>query len=90
MLAELRADHRGLTCGYYLDVPFAETLARHATKSGLAHVADAELRSWYRPLDLLPGGVETVIGAGSALETTIARVMNETGLVGLAGPEPAR
>lgn len=32
MLAQSRADHRGPTHGYYLDVPFAETLARHATE----------------------------------------------------------
>jgi hypothetical protein len=32
MLGRLRADHRGPTHHYYLDVPFDETLARHATK----------------------------------------------------------
>lgn len=32
MLAQLRVDHRGRAHGYYLDAPFAETLARHATK----------------------------------------------------------
>ncbi|QRV31735.1 kinase [Streptomyces californicus] len=83
MLAGLRTDHRGPTHGYYLDVPFAETVARHATKPIADEVHESHLREWYRPGDLLPGGVETVIGHDSALETTVERVMRETGLAGL-------
>ncbi|MET8722592.1 MULTISPECIES: AAA family ATPase [Streptomyces] len=87
MLARLRADHRGPTYGYYLDVPLAETLARHATKPIADEVDEALLREWYRPLDLLPGGVETVIGPGSGLSETVARILTETGLADLAPRE---
>lgn len=80
MLARLRADHRGPTHAYYLDVPFAETLVRHATKPIAHDVGEADLRDWYRPLDLLPGGAETVIGADSALADTVGRVLRDTGL----------
>ncbi|MGW1272964.1 AAA family ATPase [Streptomyces sp. NPDC002491] len=80
MLARLRADHRGPTHAYYLDVPFAETLVRHAAKPIAHDVGEADLRDWYRPLDLLPGGAETVIGADSALADTVGRVLRETGL----------
>ncbi|GHE08304.1 kinase [Streptomyces alanosinicus] len=83
MLTGLRADHRGPTHGYYLDVPFGETLARHATKPIAGEVGEAELRDWYRGRDLLPGGVETVIGADSSLAETVARIMRDTGLAGL-------
>ncbi|MER6070116.1 AAA family ATPase [Streptomyces sp. NPDC001817] len=83
MLARLRADHRGPTHGYYLDVPFDETLARHATKPIAGQVTEADLRDWYRQRDLLPGGVETVIGAGSSLPETVERIMRDTGLAGL-------
>ncbi|MFD7994862.1 AAA family ATPase [Streptomyces mexicanus] len=83
MLARLRADHRGQTHGYYLDVPFEETLARHATKPIADDVDETRLRDWYRPRDLLPGGVETVIGADSALQETIDRIMLDTGLARL-------
>ncbi|CBG67560.1 kinase [Streptomyces sp. LBUM 1478] len=83
MLARLRTDHRGPTHGYYLDVPFAETLARHATKSFAQDVGEKELREWYRPGDLLPGGVETVIGVDSTLQETVDRIMAETGLAHL-------
>ncbi|MEU9378360.1 AAA family ATPase [Streptomyces sp. NPDC048255] len=87
MLARLRADHRGPTHGYYLDVPFEVTLARHATKPIADDVSASELCSWYRPLDLLPGGVETVIGAASALDETVGRILHDTGLAGLPARE---
>ncbi|EFL32911.1 conserved hypothetical protein [Streptomyces viridochromogenes DSM 40736] len=80
MLAGLRADHRGPTHGYYLDVPFAQTLVRHATKPIADDVHEGQLRDWYRPHDLLPGGVETVVGADSGLHETVDRIMRETGL----------
>ncbi|MFF7364063.1 AAA family ATPase [Streptomyces sp. NPDC008125] len=80
MLARLRSDHRGPTHGYYLDVPFEETLRRHATKPIAEVVGADDLLSWYRPLDLLPGGTETVVGASSALADTVDRVLRESGL----------
>ncbi|WP_210570925.1 AAA family ATPase [Streptomyces sp. GESEQ-4] len=87
MLARLRRDHRGPTHAYYLDVPFAETLARHATKPIADEVDESQLRDWYRTLDLLPGGIETVIGADSTLAATVDRIMAETGLTGLPALE---
>ncbi|WP_107416225.1 AAA family ATPase [Streptomyces sp. CdTB01] len=87
MLAQLCADHRGPSHGYYLDVPFSETLARHATKPIADDVDAAELRDWYRPQDLLPGGLETVIDAASSLNDTVDRIMNDTGLAHLPAME---
>ncbi|MGW6717957.1 AAA family ATPase [Streptomyces sp. NPDC054995] len=83
MLARLRADHRGPTHGYYLDVPFAETLARHATKPIADEVDENQLRDWYRPRDVLPDGLETVIGPDSILDGTVDRIMLDTGLARL-------
>jgi hypothetical protein len=75
MIGGLLADYGDRAHCFYLDVPFEETLARHATKP-IADVVDGDrLRSWYRPLDLLPGGVETVIPASSTLTATVDRVM---------------
>ncbi|MDW6065111.1 kinase [Streptomyces sp. FXJ1.4098] len=87
MLARLRADHRGPTYGFYLDVPLEETLARHATKPQAEEYGEAEMRSWYRERDLLPGGIETVIGVHSTLAETVERIMLDTGLAGLSEPE---
>ncbi|MFR9722477.1 AAA family ATPase [Streptomyces sp. MS19] len=80
MLAALRRDHRGLTRHFYLDVPFAETLRRHATKPQAAEYGEREMRSWYRPLDLLPGGMETVVAAASTLAETVDRVLRDARL----------
>jgi hypothetical protein len=87
MLAQLRADHRGPTHGFYLHVPFAETLARHATKPIAHEVGETELSDWYRPLDLRPGGIETVVGADSTLAETVDRIMLDIGLAGLLALE---
>ncbi|MEV0740142.1 AAA family ATPase [Streptomyces sp. NPDC050549] len=86
MLAGLLADHPGRTHCYYLDVPFEETLARHATKPIADEVSEHQLREWYRPLDVLPGGVETVVPATSPLEETVRRVLCESGLRGALRP----
>ncbi|MFG2369564.1 kinase [Streptomyces mirabilis] len=87
MLTQLRADHRGPTHAYYLHVPFEQTLARHAIKPIANEVGEPQLRDWYRPLDLLPGGIETVIGADSTLAETVDRIMLGTGLAGLPALE---
>ncbi|MFJ9939720.1 AAA family ATPase [Streptomyces erythrochromogenes] len=87
MLAGLLRDHRGVSRCYYLDIPIEETLARHSSKADpdlLAQVTELDLRAWYRERDLLPGGVETVVGAGSTLAETVDRVLGDTGLLGLA------
>lgn len=80
MPAGLLAGHPGRTHCYSLDVPFEETLARHATKPIADEVTEDQLREWFTPLDLLPGGVETVVPAASALEETVDRVLHESGL----------
>lgn len=87
MLARLHTDHRSPTHGYYLDIPLQETLARHATKPQADEYGERELRDWYRPLDLLPDGNETIIGADSELEVTVDRVMLDTGLARLPAHE---
>ncbi|MEV8413134.1 AAA family ATPase [Streptomyces niveus] len=87
MLTRLHTDHRGPTHGYYLDIPLQETLTRHATKPQADEYGERELRDWYRPLDLLPGGNETIIGADSPLEATVDHVILDTGLARLPAHE---
>ena len=67
---------------YYLDVPFEETLRRHAGRPQAAEFGEAEMRSWYRERDLLPGGIEQIIPAASSLEDTVRLVMDGAGLAG--------
>ncbi|WP_051712029.1 kinase [Streptomyces sp. NRRL S-350] len=84
MLTRLVDDHRGITHCYYLDIPIDETLVRHASKTDpwylAAAVTERELRDWYREHDLLPGGIETIIGSDSSLRDTVDRIMRDTAL----------
>ncbi|MFF7330468.1 AAA family ATPase [Streptomyces sp. NPDC008150] len=80
MIDGLCRDHRGGTHLFYLDVPFTETLARHATKPIALDVTADQLRGWYRPLDLLPGGIERIVGAGSTVEATADLIVRTAGL----------
>ncbi|MFE4217851.1 M15 family metallopeptidase [Streptomyces sp. NPDC056844] len=93
MITSLVRDHRGVSRCYYLDVPLETTFARHASKADavyLEHVTDGHLASWYRELDLLPGGLETVLQACSTLEDTVARILHETDLASASPVPPPR
>ena len=63
MLARLRDNHKGRSLFYYIDVPFEETMRRHQCKPQVGEYGRAEMSSWYRAKDLLPGGWEQVITA---------------------------
>ena len=80
MLTSLISDHSERAFPYFLDVPFEESLLRHATKPQAADYGEAEMRDWFRGLDLLPGGIEQIIPVGSALEDTVAKLMTDAGL----------
>jgi hypothetical protein len=80
MLTALRDDHRGQSRFYYLDIPFEETIRRHATKPQAAEYGRAEMTAWYRDKDLIPGGFEQVIPQDMTLDRIVARVMEDSGL----------
>jgi hypothetical protein len=82
MLAALHRDHQSVARFYYLDVPFEETLRRHASRPQAAEFGEAEMRTWYRERDLLPGGIERIIAAASSLEGTVGLVMHDAGFAG--------
>jgi predicted kinase len=81
MLAGLARDHRGITSCFYLDVPFDETVRRHATKPQAAEYGEDKMRRWYRPLDLVPELEEHRVPASSSLEESIDLVIARSGLV---------
>ncbi|MEY9848309.1 energy-coupling factor transporter ATP-binding protein EcfA2 [Streptacidiphilus sp. BW17] len=86
MLGELSAAHTGPQHWFYLHAPLEVTVARHATKAQAAEYGDVQLREWYRELDLLPDGRETVIGPDSTAEQTLDRILQATGLLDLKAP----
>jgi predicted ABC-type ATPase len=79
MLRTLTADHQGLTLHYYYDIPFEETVVRHANRDWAHNVTADMMRDWYRAHDVLDGVDQVVIGPGSALEETIARILGDLG-----------
>ena len=81
MLASLASDHRGHTSAFYLDIPFAETVARHATKPVASEYGEDLMRAWYRPLDLVPELAEHRIDARSTLEQSVALIGAMSGLI---------
>jgi hypothetical protein len=87
MLTALRQDHRGTSRLYYLDIPFGETMRRHATKPRAAEYGLAGMSGWYREHGLLGADAEhVIIPAASSLGDTAERIMRETGL--RPRPEP--
>src|ERR1700716_1085116 len=75
--AELAEDHRGVSGFYYLDVSFAESLRRHATRPQAAEFGAEGMRGWYRHRDLLDVPGEQVIPETSTLQDTTARILGE-------------
>ena len=88
MLTALISDHQGLTRCYYFDVPFEETLRRHAAKPQAGKYGAAEMQAWYRELDLLPGGIEQVIPAEMPQDEVVRRIMADSGLAATAAQAP--
>ena len=80
MLSVLAADHRGTTCFAYLDIPWEETLSRHSTRAKAAEFGAEEMRGWFRPRDVLPGGCEHIIGAGSTVAESVDLLIARAGL----------
>lgn len=80
MLHRLHGDHQGQSRFFYFDVSFEETLRRHATKPQAAEYGEAEMRTWYRPRDVLPGVNECCILETTSLEEAVDLIMTESGI----------
>ena len=80
MLAGLARAYAESAYFYYLDIPFEETVRRHATRDKAAAFTAADMADWYKPRDLLEQPRETVIDQTSSLDATVQRILTETGL----------
>jgi predicted kinase len=65
---------------YYFDVPFEETLRRHATKPNAHEFGEKEMREWYEPNQLIGLAGEKIIPENSTFEKTVATILSDTGL----------
>ncbi|MEV0799277.1 AAA family ATPase [Kribbella sp. NPDC050281] len=80
MFAELARDYAGSAYFYYLDIPFDETVRRHALRDKATAFTADDMAEWYRPQDLLDWPRETVIDQTSSLDATVQQILRETGL----------
>lgn len=74
MLRRLVADHAGETFVYYFDVPFDETVRRHATRPQSSDFTVEQMRDWFVHDDQLGVCGETVIAAESGVDATVDAV----------------
>lgn len=76
-LPRLVADHRGVSRCYIYDVPFEETVRRHATKPVANAFGADEMQQWYRGFEPIDELDEIVITADDSLDATVARVLED-------------
>lgn len=81
MLADLRRDHRGRSCFFYLDVTLDESLRRHAARPQASEFGEDFMRGWYRQRDLLSSVRERVIPQTSTPQETIDVILAGSGLL---------
>jgi hypothetical protein len=77
MLTELATDHRGTTTFYYLDISYAESLRRHATRPQSAEFGPEHMTEWYRHRDLLHVPGEQLVPESSTLQQTAAGILRD-------------
>ena len=73
-----RREFGGNIFAYYWDIPFAETLRRHATKPNRAEFGEPELRDWWLENDYAPALLERRLGPELSLEETVSMILRET------------
>lgn len=79
MLLRLVRDHRGSTRAYFWDLPFEETLLRHATKDKASEFGEAEMRAWWYGAARIAGLDEESLGPECSLDHTVRRIEADCG-----------
>ena len=62
---------------YYYDIPFEETLRRHATKPNCGDFGEPEMRRWWREKDLMPIIPETVLREDASLDAAVELIYGQ-------------
>jgi predicted kinase len=77
-------DHSGPSLVYYFDIPYEETVRRHATRPLATEFGADQLRDWYRHRDLLGTPGEHVIGPSTSVDEAVSFVLRTSGLLDAA------
>lgn len=62
---------------YYYDLPFEETLRRHATKPNRNDFGESDMRRWWREKDFLPMIHETVLTKEISLNDAVEMIYRQ-------------
>lgn len=76
-LAQVAADWDGRVHAYYFDVPFEETLRRHATKPNTSDFGETEMREWWCEYDVLGWENEKIINHEMSQDEIIAMMLRD-------------
>lgn len=79
MILGLTHDHRGTTLSYFWDIPFEETMRRHATKAKAEEFGESEMREWWYGTALIDGLDEVLIGTDETPTSTLELVRGHCG-----------
>ena len=63
---------------YYFDIPFDETLKRHATKPNAHEFGEKEMREWYKNKDFTDFQNEKIISAKHSLDQIVSIIASDT------------
>lgn len=77
MLTKLISDFNGLARVYHFDIPFNETLRRHATKPNAHEFGEAEMRQWWRSNDVLGVKEEQIFNAEMSADDMLKNIVND-------------
>lgn len=77
MLTKLISDFNGLARVYYFDIPFNETLRRHATKPNAHEFGEAEMRQWWRSSDVLGVKEEQIFNEKMSADAMLRKILND-------------
>lgn len=75
MIRSLIREHYGSSFTYYYDIPFEETLRRHASKPNSHEYGEEEMSGWFVERDLLGVPGEQIIGPDQTPAETVARIL---------------
>ncbi len=79
VFATLFREHPRNNFLFYLDVSFEETVRRHSGRAKAALFTEADMRTWYRPCDVLGYDFERVIDEHSTLDNTVSLTRSAIG-----------
>lgn len=77
MIRSLLDEHAGPSFVYYYDLPFEETLRRHASKPNRDEYGEKEMAEWFVERDLLGVAGEQIIGQDQSQQETVDRILAE-------------